>query len=116
MVMTALPKTRFAKSGDVHVAYQVLGDGPVDLVFVPLLASRLAVGDRQKLLESDQSRVRSLSPAPILETQKWRTRNSVAGSPDGRPRGLLFQISQSRHRGHASSDVCRILASSRRRS
>ncbi len=30
--MTA--ETRYAKSGDVHIAYQVIGDGPVDLVFV----------------------------------------------------------------------------------
>jgi class 3 adenylate cyclase len=29
------PETRYAKSGDVHIAYQVIGDGPVDLVFVP---------------------------------------------------------------------------------
>jgi len=26
------PETRYAKSGDVNVAYQVLGDGPLDLV------------------------------------------------------------------------------------
>ncbi len=29
------PETRYAKSGDVHVAYQVFGSGAVDLVFVP---------------------------------------------------------------------------------
>ncbi len=29
------PKTRYAKNGDVHIAYQVFGEGPVDLVFVP---------------------------------------------------------------------------------
>ena len=29
------PQTRYAKSGDVNVAYQVVGDGPVDLVYVP---------------------------------------------------------------------------------
>lgn len=28
------PQTRFALSGDVNIAYQVIGDGPVDLVFV----------------------------------------------------------------------------------
>jgi pimeloyl-ACP methyl ester carboxylesterase len=28
-------KTRYAKSGDVHIAYQAIGDGPTDLVFVP---------------------------------------------------------------------------------
>jgi class 3 adenylate cyclase len=30
-----LPKTEYAKSGDVHIAYQVIGDGPVDLILVP---------------------------------------------------------------------------------
>ena len=30
-----IPETRYAKTADgVHVAYQVLGDGPVDLIFV----------------------------------------------------------------------------------
>ncbi len=28
------PQTRFAKSGDVYIAYQALGDGPIDLVYV----------------------------------------------------------------------------------
>jgi class 3 adenylate cyclase len=28
------PETRYAKSGDVHIAYQVVGDGPIDLVMV----------------------------------------------------------------------------------
>jgi pimeloyl-ACP methyl ester carboxylesterase len=30
-----LPVTRYAKSGDVHIAWQTLGEGPIDLVFVP---------------------------------------------------------------------------------
>jgi hypothetical protein len=29
------PETRYARSGDVAVAYQVLGEGPFDVVFVP---------------------------------------------------------------------------------
>jgi pimeloyl-ACP methyl ester carboxylesterase len=28
------PPTRYAQSGDVNIAYQVVGDGPIDLVFV----------------------------------------------------------------------------------
>src|SRR5512132_3821860 len=27
--------TQFARSGSVHIAYQVVGEGPFDLVFVP---------------------------------------------------------------------------------
>jgi hypothetical protein len=29
------PKTHYAKSGGVHIAYQVIGDGPRDLVYAP---------------------------------------------------------------------------------
>jgi len=29
------PETRYARSGDVNIAYQVVGDGPLDLVYVP---------------------------------------------------------------------------------
>jgi pimeloyl-ACP methyl ester carboxylesterase len=39
--MTAVPETRYAKSGDVHIAYQVVGDGPIDLVFVPGFVSNV---------------------------------------------------------------------------
>ena len=28
-------KTQYARSGDLHVAYQVVGEGPLDLVYVP---------------------------------------------------------------------------------
>jgi class 3 adenylate cyclase len=35
------PQTRYAKSGDVNIAYQVTGDGPLDLVFVPGFVSNL---------------------------------------------------------------------------
>jgi hypothetical protein len=29
------PETRYARSGDVNIAYQVVGEGPRDLVYVP---------------------------------------------------------------------------------
>ncbi len=39
----AVPQTRYAKSGEVRIAYQVIGNGPVDLVFVPGFLSNLDV-------------------------------------------------------------------------
>ena len=39
--MAAQPETRYAKSGDVHIAYQVTGNGPFDLVWVPGFVSHL---------------------------------------------------------------------------
>jgi len=32
------PQTRYARSGDVHIAYQVVGEGALDLVWIPSLA------------------------------------------------------------------------------
>lgn len=36
--MPVQPETRYAKSGDVHIAYQVVGEGELDLVWIPSLA------------------------------------------------------------------------------
>jgi hypothetical protein len=38
------PETRYAKSGDVHLAYQVVGEGPLDLVFVHGRVSNVEYG------------------------------------------------------------------------
>jgi class 3 adenylate cyclase len=35
------PETRYARSGDVRIAYQVVGNGPFDLVFVPGYVSNM---------------------------------------------------------------------------
>jgi pimeloyl-ACP methyl ester carboxylesterase/DNA-binding CsgD family transcriptional regulator len=35
------PETRYAKSGDIRIAYQIVGNGPLDLVFVPGFISNL---------------------------------------------------------------------------
>jgi pimeloyl-ACP methyl ester carboxylesterase len=37
------PQTRYARSGDVNIAYQVVGDGPRDLVLVPGWVSNIEV-------------------------------------------------------------------------
>ena len=36
-----LPETRCARSGDLRIAYQAIGQGPLDLVFVPGFLSNL---------------------------------------------------------------------------
>jgi pimeloyl-ACP methyl ester carboxylesterase len=35
------PETRYARSGDLHIAYQVVGEGPIDLVYVPSWISQV---------------------------------------------------------------------------
>src|SRR3990170_594990 len=39
--MVATTETRYVKSGDVHIAYQIVGEGPLDIVFVPGFVSNL---------------------------------------------------------------------------
>src|SRR5215208_1736077 len=39
--MADIPATRYVKSDDVHIAYQVIGDGPRDLLFVPGFVSNV---------------------------------------------------------------------------
>jgi len=36
-----LPETRYAESGDVNIAYQVIGDGPIDIILVPGVSSHV---------------------------------------------------------------------------
>jgi pimeloyl-ACP methyl ester carboxylesterase/class 3 adenylate cyclase len=37
----AMPETRYALSGDVNIAYQVMGDGPIDIIMVPGFISHI---------------------------------------------------------------------------
>jgi class 3 adenylate cyclase len=41
VVSIALPETRFAKAGDLSIAYQVVGDGDVDVILVPQWLSNI---------------------------------------------------------------------------
>ena len=41
--MSSEPETRYVKSGDAHIAYQVVGDGPADLIVVRGYISHLDV-------------------------------------------------------------------------
>ncbi|MGA8724502.1 MAG: adenylate/guanylate cyclase domain-containing protein [Acidimicrobiales bacterium] len=36
-----IPETRYARNGDVHIAYQVSGDGPIDVIMVPGFVSNV---------------------------------------------------------------------------
>ena len=36
-----MPETRYALSGDISIAYQVMGNGPIDLILVPGLFSHI---------------------------------------------------------------------------
>ncbi|MBI1885875.1 MAG: adenylate/guanylate cyclase domain-containing protein [Chloroflexi bacterium] len=55
------PETKYAKSGDVHIAYQVVGDGPLDLVVVPQYVSHLECGWEEPSLARFYNRLASFA-------------------------------------------------------
>ncbi len=80
------PETQYAHSGDVHIAYQVVGDGPFDLVFVPGFVTHVelqwalpgfasflsALGSFSRLIRFDKRGTGMSDPvsgAPTLETR-----------------------------------------------
>jgi len=60
------PEIYYAHSGDVAIAYQVVGDGPVDLVFVPMNLS-IAVSWEQAVVRAFYERLASVSRLILLD-------------------------------------------------
>jgi len=61
------PETRYAKSGDVHIAYQVVGDGPLDLVHIPGFVSHLSHAWEEPSLARFYHRLGSFSRLILLD-------------------------------------------------
>ena len=112
-----MPETRYARSGDVSIAYQVAGDGPFDVVFVPGYVSHVELGwdvpfhrDLRRLLASfarlivfDKRGTGMSDPVagvPSLETRMddlravmdavSSKRAAIVGLEEGTPMSLLF--------------------------
>ncbi|MBL8232398.1 MAG: alpha/beta fold hydrolase, partial [Bryobacterales bacterium] len=56
-----VPETHYARSGDVNIAYQVVGDGPIDLVFVMGWVSHLEYFWREPRFAAFLNRLASFS-------------------------------------------------------
>ena len=55
------PETRFARSGEAHIAYQVVGTGPPDLVYVPGWVSNVELNWEEPLYARFLTRLASFS-------------------------------------------------------
>ena len=111
-----IPETRYARSGDVSIAYQVFGEGPFDLVFVPgatshvdltwiderrarffrALASfaRVIVFDKRGTGASDHVEVADLESrmddVRAVMDDAGSARAAVMGTSEGGPMSMLF--------------------------
>jgi class 3 adenylate cyclase/pimeloyl-ACP methyl ester carboxylesterase len=76
------PETRYAKSGDVSIAYQVVGDGPFDLVFAPGSVSNVEFGWEEQTLERFYRRLASFCRLIIFDKRGTGLSDRVSGVPD----------------------------------
>lgn len=65
--MAEVPETRYAKSGDIHIAYQAVGKGPLDLVLVPGFISHVELQWQNPRLAHLLQRLASFSRLIIFD-------------------------------------------------
>src|SRR6266567_2916577 len=61
------PRTRFTRSGNVHIAYQIVGEGPFDLVYVPGWVSHVELAWEEPMLASFLERLASFSRLIVFD-------------------------------------------------
>ncbi|HEX4926952.1 MAG TPA: adenylate/guanylate cyclase domain-containing protein [Burkholderiales bacterium] len=118
--MNNLPETRYVRSEGVHIAYQVLGGGPIDVVFVPGFVSnveanwqspdhvrffhrlasfcRLILFDKRGTGMSDRSSElfsleRRMEDVHAIMDEVGSERAALFGVSEGGPMSLLFAAS-----------------------
>ena len=77
-----VPQTQYAKSGAVSIAYQVLGDGPFDLVFAPGFVSNLESAWQEPRLASFYRELASFCRLIVFDKRGTGLSDRVADIPD----------------------------------
>ncbi len=107
--MERAPETQYARSGNINIAYQVVGDGPFDLIFVPGYVTHLELAWKlptfrpmlaematfARLIKFDKRGTGMSDPvsgAPTLETRMDDVRAVMDAV--GSPRAALFGLSE----------------------
>jgi class 3 adenylate cyclase len=75
------PETRYALSGDVHIAYQVVGDGPIDLVYVPAWISQVEHYWEEPSVAHYFNRIASFSRLILFDRRGSGLSDPVLGAP-----------------------------------
>ena len=76
-----VPQTRYAKSGGVSIAYQVVGDGPIDLVLVPGWVSNIDVFWEEPRLARLLTRLASFSRLILFDKRGTGLSDRVSDMP-----------------------------------
>lgn len=83
---TMIPETRYARSGKASIAYQVIGAGPLDLVFTPGFVSHLEAAWEEPRLAHFLGRLGSFSRLILLDKRGTGLSDPVDRPPTVRQR------------------------------
>ena len=79
--MRELPETKYAQSGDVSIAYQVFGEGPIDLVVAPGSVSHIELNWEQPLFARQMWRLASFARVILFDKRGTGLSDRAAGIP-----------------------------------
>jgi pimeloyl-ACP methyl ester carboxylesterase len=75
------PVTQYAKSGDLNIAYQVIGDGPIDLVIVPGWVSHIEIVWQEPKVASYLRRLADFSRLILFDKRGTGMSDPVSHAP-----------------------------------
>jgi pimeloyl-ACP methyl ester carboxylesterase/class 3 adenylate cyclase len=76
-----LPETRYATSGEISIAYQVVGEGPFDIVFIPGFVSNVELGWNIASRAALYRELASFSRLIIFDKRGTGMSDRVVGAP-----------------------------------
>ena len=77
--MVNVPETRYAKTVDgIHIAYRVVGGGPIDLVWAPGTVSHVELYWEEPALVRFIGRLASFFTGRAEQRREWRLRERLA--------------------------------------
>jgi class 3 adenylate cyclase len=79
--MTAQPQARYARSGDVNIAYTMVGDGPLDLVYIQGFVSHAEFAWRVPAYADFLGRLASFSRFIFIDKRGTGMSDRVEGAP-----------------------------------
>jgi len=79
--MNEIPETKYARSGDVHIAYQVFGEGPMDVVTSPGWISHMEYQWEQPLLAHFLRRPTSYARVLLFDKRGTGLSDRTTGVP-----------------------------------
>ena len=75
------PETRYARSGDVSIAYQVVGEGPIDIVYVPGFISHVELGWAVAARADLVRRLNSIGRVILFDKRGTGMSDRIEGAP-----------------------------------